>query len=88
MVDNKWLSYSYNVTDDEYKNASSKYPLFTVRTLNKMKSVDVTVIMVSHNVIGGILPKYHGLDSVYSGPDAVMLHRSVIIIGKNELVFY
>ena len=74
--------YNHSVTDNEFKNASSKCSLFTVRALNKTKSVNVAVFLVPQDVLGAVLPKYHGLDYVYSGPDAVMLHRSVILIGK------
>ena len=89
LITNGFLEhYTHSGTDNEYKNASSKCPVFTVRTLNKTTSVNVTVFMVPHDVLGTILPKYHGLDYVYCGPDAVMLHRSVIIIGKNVFVFY
>ena len=72
----------HSVTDNDYKNASSKCIVFTVRALNKTKSVNVTVFMVPHDVLGAILPKYHCLDYIYCGPDAIMLHRTVIKIGK------
>ena len=80
----KNLPYNHSVTANEYKNDSSKCGMFTVRTLNKTKSVNVTVFMVPHDVLSAILPKYYCLDYVYCGPDAVMLHRQVIKIGKNQ----
>ena len=80
--------YSHNITDNEHKNASSKCSLFTIRTLNKTKSVNVTVFVVPHDVLGAIWPKYHNLGYVYCGPDAVMLHRIVNIVGKSAFVIY
>ena len=78
--------YSHSVTENEYRNVSSKAPVFTVRTLNKTKSVNVTVFMVPHDVLSTILPKYRCLDYVYCGPDAVMLHRNVVKIGKHGFI--
>ena len=80
--------YNHSVPDNEYKNASSKCSLFTIRTLNETKSVNVTVFVVPHDVLGAIWPKYHSLNYVYCGPDAVMLHRSVNIIGKSAFVIF
>ena len=64
------------------ETASSECQVFTVRILNRMKSVNITVFVVPHDVFAAILPKHHCLNHVYSGEDAAMLHRDVIKIGK------
>ena len=65
------------------ETASLECQVFTVRILNKMKSVNVTVFAVSHDVFAAILPRHHCLNHAYSGPDEAMLYRDVIKIGKN-----
>ena len=75
----------HSTTDHENESASLKCQVFIVRTLNKRKSVNVTVLMVPHDVFTAIFPKSHCLAHVYSGPDAAMMHRNVISIGKHGL---
>ena len=64
------------------KTASRECHIFIVKILNKIKSVNITVFVVPHDIFAAILPKHHCLNHVYSGPDAAMLYHNVIKIGK------
>ena len=67
----------------ENVRASSKCPVYTGRALYNMKSVSVTVFMVPHDAFAANFPRKHCFHHVYSGPDAAMLNRKVIKIGKH-----
>ena len=73
---------NHNIKHNDNETALLKYQAFSIRTLNKRKSVNVTAFMVPQEVLLTILPKKHCLDYVYSGPDEAMMHRDVIRIGK------
>ena len=76
------LPHNHITTVHENESASWKCQVFTVRTLNKRKSVNVTVFIVPHEVLIAIVPKKYCLDYVFFGPDAAMMHRDVFKIGK------
>ena len=77
--------YSHSITDNENDTASLKCQRFSIRRLNKSKSVSVTVFMVPHDALLTILPQKHCFDYVYCGPDEAMMHRDVIKIGKRGI---
>ena len=80
----KHLSKDHVIALQEKELASSKCQVYSIRTLNKMKSVSVTVLMGPHDVFAGIFSSSHCFNHVYSGPDDAMLNRSVIQIGKHS----
>ena len=78
------LSKDRAIGHHEKEPVSSKCEVFSVRTLNKIKSVNIAVFMGQHDVFDGVFPWSHCFNHVYSGPDDAMLNRSVIQIGKHK----
>ena len=78
----KHLSDNHVTVYHENDTASSKCQVFTVRVMNKLKSVNATVFMVPHDTFPASFLNNHSFQHVYSGPDEAMLNRNVIKIGK------